>query len=236
MSRTTADQKKPRGTEGLSASESLMLKSDAAKLRSDSHSRSLSPNHNTLQTLKSDGRMSSGFRAESPGPGSRSSSPKPKTLPANRSSPSGASSPRSSSPHDKNLPQKSTAPVKTKLDPPRERSKSDSYTLDPDRGPLVFAGPIFMNHREQALARLRSHPAQLKHKRDKHKGIWSSFSTRRDAFPTSSTYLSIASGKMHKPNSSTLLLSLLYSLRRKNMLKVYYLSMTVNLISLYFFC
>ncbi|EPY82786.1 hypothetical protein CB1_000626007 [Camelus ferus] len=81
MSRTTADQKKPRGTEGLSASESLMLKSDAAKLRS---------------------------------------------------SPSGASSPRSSSPHEKNLPQKSTAPVKTKLDPPRERSKSDSYTLDPD--------------------------------------------------------------------------------------------------------
>lgn len=43
-------------------------------------------------------------------------------------------------------------------------------------GPLVFAGPIFMNHREQALARLRSHPAQLKHKRDKHKGIWSSLS------------------------------------------------------------
>ncbi|KFO34057.1 Putative E3 ubiquitin-protein ligase MYCBP2 [Fukomys damarensis] len=36
-------------------------------------------------------------------------------------------------------------------------------------GPLVFAGPIFMNNREQALARLRSHPAQLKHKRDKHK-------------------------------------------------------------------
>jgi len=132
MSRTTADPKKPRGTEGLSASESLMLKSDAAKLRSDSHSRSLSPNHNTLQTLKSDGRMSSSFRAESPGPGSRSSSPKPKTLPTNRSSPSGASSPRSSSPHDKNLPQKSTTPVKTKLDPPRERSKSDSYTLDPD--------------------------------------------------------------------------------------------------------
>uniref|UniRef100_A0A2K6FCE5 E3 ubiquitin-protein ligase MYCBP2 n=1 Tax=Propithecus coquereli TaxID=379532 RepID=A0A2K6FCE5_PROCO len=132
MSRTTVDQKKPRGTEGLSASESLMLKSDAAKLRSDSHSRSLSPNHNTLQTLKSEGRMSSSFRAESPGPGSRSSSPKPKTLPANRSSPSGTSSPRSSSPHDKNLPQKSTAPVKTKLDPPRERSKSDSYTLDPD--------------------------------------------------------------------------------------------------------
>ncbi|KAL4690764.1 hypothetical protein H8959_013725, partial [Pygathrix nigripes] len=132
MSRTTADQKKPRGTDSLSASESLILKSDAAKLRSDSHSRSLSPNHNTLQTLKSDGRMPSSSRAESPGPGSRLSSPKPKTLPANRSSPSGASSPRSSSPQDKNLPQKSTAPVKTKLDPPRERSKSDSYTLDPD--------------------------------------------------------------------------------------------------------
>ncbi|CAO2591792.1 E3 ubiquitin-protein ligase MYCBP2 [Lemmus lemmus] len=132
VSRTTADQKKPRGTESLSASESLMLKSDAAKLRSDSHSRSLSPNHNTLQTLKSDGRMSSSFRSESPGPGSRSSSPKPKTIPANRSSPSGAGSPRSSSPQDKNLPQKSTASAKTKLDPPRERSKSDSYTLDPD--------------------------------------------------------------------------------------------------------
>ncbi|XP_074845195.1 E3 ubiquitin-protein ligase MYCBP2 isoform X7 [Carettochelys insculpta] len=128
--RTVADQKKLRSTEGLSASESLMLKSDAAKLRSDSHSRSLSPNHNTLQTLKSDGRTSSGLRAESPGPGARSSSPKPKTL-AGRCSTSGASSPRSSSPHDKTLPQKASAPVK-KLDPPRERSKSDSYTLDPD--------------------------------------------------------------------------------------------------------
>lgn len=87
-------------------------------------------------------------------------------------------------------------------------------------GPLVFAGPIFMNHREQALARLRSHPAQLKHKRDKHKGIWSSLSTRWDTFPISSTHLNFVSGKMYKPNSSTLLLSLLYSLRRKNMLKV----------------
>ncbi|KAM7178273.1 E3 ubiquitin-protein ligase MYCBP2 isoform 10-T10 [Macrochelys suwanniensis] len=130
--RTVADQKKPRNTEGLSASESLMLKSDAAKLRSDSHSRSLSPNHNTLQTLKSDGRTTSGLRAESPGPGTRSSSPKPKPLTAGRSSTSGASSPRSSSPHDKTLPQKASGPVKTKLDPPRERSKSDSYTLDPD--------------------------------------------------------------------------------------------------------
>ncbi|XP_043390238.1 E3 ubiquitin-protein ligase MYCBP2 isoform X25 [Chelonia mydas] len=130
--RTVADQKKTRNTEGLSASESLMLKSDAAKLRSDSHSRSLSPNHNTLQTLKSDGRTTSGLRAESPGPGTRSSSPKPKPLTAGRSSTSGASSPRSSSPHDKTLPQKASVPVKTKLDPPRERSKSDSYTLDPD--------------------------------------------------------------------------------------------------------
>ncbi|EDM02456.1 pam, highwire, rpm 1 (predicted) [Rattus norvegicus] len=43
------------------------------------------------------------------------------------------------------------------------------HRLEDGRGPLVFAGPIFMNHREQALARLRSHPAQLKHKRDKHK-------------------------------------------------------------------
>ncbi|XP_068785592.1 E3 ubiquitin-protein ligase MYCBP2 isoform X22 [Struthio camelus] len=129
MNRAAADQKKPRNTEGLSASESLMLKSDAAKLRSDSHSRSLSPNHNTLQTLKTDGRTTTGLRAESPGPGTRSSSPKTKTLTAVRS---GASSPRSSSPHDKTLPQKASSPVKTKLDPPRERSKSDSYTLDPD--------------------------------------------------------------------------------------------------------
>ncbi|XP_051464354.1 E3 ubiquitin-protein ligase MYCBP2 isoform X13 [Apus apus] len=129
MNRAAADQKKPRNTEGLSASESLMLKSDAAKLRSDSHSRSLSPNHNTLQTLKTDGRTTTGLRAESPGPGTRSSSPKTKTLTAVRS---GANSPRSSSPHDKTLPQKAPSPVKTKLDPPRERSKSDSYTLDPD--------------------------------------------------------------------------------------------------------
>lgn len=129
MNRVAADQKKSRSTEGLSASESLMLKSDAAKLRSDSHSRSLSPNHNTLQTLKTDGRTTTGLRAESPGPGTRSSSPKTKTLTAVRS---GASSPRSSSPHDKTLPQKASSPVKTKLDPPRERSKSDSYTLDPD--------------------------------------------------------------------------------------------------------
>ncbi|XP_033370101.1 E3 ubiquitin-protein ligase MYCBP2 isoform X17 [Parus major] len=129
MNRVAAEQKKPRNTDGLSASECLMLKSDAAKLRSDSHSRSLSPNHNTLQTLKTDGRTTPGLRAESPGPGTRSSSPKTKTLTGIRS---GASSPRSSSPHDKPLPQKASSPVKTKLDPPRERSKSDSYTLDPD--------------------------------------------------------------------------------------------------------
>ncbi|XP_068038506.1 E3 ubiquitin-protein ligase MYCBP2 isoform X17 [Anomalospiza imberbis] len=129
MNRAAAEQKKPRNTDGLSASECLMLKSDAAKLRSDSHSRSLSPNHNTLQTLKTDGRTTPGLRAESPGPGTRSSSPKTKTLTGIRS---GASSPRSSSPNDKTLPQKPSSPVKTKLDPPRERSKSDSYTLDPD--------------------------------------------------------------------------------------------------------
>ncbi|XP_030799580.1 E3 ubiquitin-protein ligase MYCBP2 isoform X16 [Camarhynchus parvulus] len=130
MNRATAEQKKPRNTDGLSASECLMLKSDTAKLRSDSHSRSLSPNHNTLQTLKTDGRTTPGLRAESPGPGTRSTSPKTKTLTGIRS---GASSPRSSSPNDKTpLPQKASSPVKTKLDPPRERSKSDSYTLDPD--------------------------------------------------------------------------------------------------------
>lgn len=132
ISRPPMDQKKPRSNEGLSASESLMLKSDAAKLRSDSHSRSLSPNHNTLQTLKSEGRTSSGLRAESPGPGSRSSSPKLKTLPTGKSGSPGASPPRSTSPLDKNLPQKATTPAKVKLEPPRERSKSDSYTLDPE--------------------------------------------------------------------------------------------------------
>ncbi|CAI5771736.1 E3 ubiquitin-protein ligase MYCBP2 isoform X9 [Podarcis lilfordi] len=130
MSHQATDQKKPRNIESLSASESLMLKSDTAKLRSDSHSRSLSPNHNTLQTLKSDGRTTSGLRAESPGPGTRSSSPK--TISAGKSCTSGVGSRRSSSPHEKTLSQKPSAPVKTKLDPPRERSKSDSYTLDPD--------------------------------------------------------------------------------------------------------
>lgn len=54
-------------------------------------------------------------------------------------------------------------------------------------GPLVFPGPIFMNHREQALARIRPHPAQLKHKRDKHKGIWSSLWTY--AHPSSNIFL-----------------------------------------------
>ncbi|CDQ74643.1 unnamed protein product [Oncorhynchus mykiss] len=64
------------------ASEALILRSDTAKLRSDSHSRSHSPNHNTLQALKADGRdrNSSGLRAESPNPGSRSTSPKQKGL------------------------------------------------------------------------------------------------------------------------------------------------------------
>ncbi|XP_026529252.1 E3 ubiquitin-protein ligase MYCBP2 isoform X6 [Notechis scutatus] len=129
-SHTVADQKKPRNTESLSASESLMLKSDTAKLRSDSHSRSLSPNHNTLQTLRSEGRTVPPLRAESPGPGTRA--PSPKTASSGKSCTSGAGSRRSSSPHEKPLPQKPSAPVKTKLDPPRERSKSDSYTLDPD--------------------------------------------------------------------------------------------------------
>ncbi|XP_048349653.1 E3 ubiquitin-protein ligase MYCBP2 isoform X14 [Sphaerodactylus townsendi] len=128
VSHSVGDQKKPRNMEGLSASESLMLKSDTGKLRSDSHSRSLSPNHNTLQTLKTDGRTTSSLRAESPGPGTRSSSPK--TLSAGKSCTSGAGSRRSSSPHDKT--QKPSPPMKTKIDPPRERSKSDSYTLDPD--------------------------------------------------------------------------------------------------------
>uniref|UniRef100_A0A6Q2X7Z5 E3 ubiquitin-protein ligase MYCBP2 n=1 Tax=Esox lucius TaxID=8010 RepID=A0A6Q2X7Z5_ESOLU len=98
----------------LSASEALILRSDTGKLRSDSHSRSHSPNHNTLQALKADGRdRNSGLRAESPNPGSRSSSPKQKGM-----SSSGRSSPSNKNqPVDKNM---------------LERSKSDSYTLDPD--------------------------------------------------------------------------------------------------------
>ncbi|XP_039221610.1 E3 ubiquitin-protein ligase MYCBP2 isoform X15 [Crotalus tigris] len=142
-SHAVAEQKKPRNTESLSASESLMLKSDTAKLRSDSHSRSLSPNHNTLQTLRSEGRTVPSLRAESPGPGTRA--PSPKTPPSGKSCTSGAGSRRSSSPHEKPLPQKPSAPVKTKLDPPRERSKSDSYTLDPDtlrKKKVPFTEPI----------------------------------------------------------------------------------------------
>lgn len=127
-----SDQGKTRNNDSMSASEALILRSDTGKLRSDSHSRSHSPNHNTLQALKADGRTP-GLRAESPTPGSRSSSPKQKGLSSSgRSSPSGTSSPRASSPHDKNLPQKVTTSPKARLDPPRERSKSDSYTLDPD--------------------------------------------------------------------------------------------------------
>ncbi|XP_056108185.1 E3 ubiquitin-protein ligase MYCBP2 isoform X15 [Rhinichthys klamathensis goyatoka] len=127
----SVDQVKSKNNDSLSASEALILKSDTGKLRSDSHSRSHSPNHNTLQALKADGRTS-GLRAESPNPGSRSSSPKQKSLTSGRSSPSSTSSPRSSSPHDKNLPSKVSPSSKAHLDPPRERSKSDSYTLDPD--------------------------------------------------------------------------------------------------------
>ncbi|XP_030643001.1 E3 ubiquitin-protein ligase MYCBP2 isoform X2 [Chanos chanos] len=125
------DAAKTKTNDSLSASEALILKSDTAKLRSDSHGRSHSPNHNTLQALKADGRTS-GLRAESPNPGSRSSSPKQKSLTSGRSSPSSTGSPRSSSPQDKNLPPKVSPSSKVHLDPPRERSKSDSYTLDPD--------------------------------------------------------------------------------------------------------
>ncbi|XP_060732394.1 E3 ubiquitin-protein ligase MYCBP2 isoform X14 [Tachysurus vachellii] len=130
-SNRSAEQGKIKTIESLSASEALILKSDTGKLRSDSHSRSHSPNHNTLQALKADGK-NPGLRSESPNPGSRSSSPKQKTVISGRSSPSSSSSPRSSSPHDKNLPMKVCPSSKAHLDPPRERSKSDSYTLDPD--------------------------------------------------------------------------------------------------------
>ncbi|XP_062389671.1 E3 ubiquitin-protein ligase MYCBP2 isoform X1 [Sardina pilchardus] len=117
--------------DSMSASEALILKSDTAKLKSDCHSRSHSPNHNTLQALKADERTSS-HRAESPNPGSRSSSPKQKGFNSGRSSPSCTNTSRSISPHEKNPPLKGSACSKARLDPPRERSKSDSYTLDPD--------------------------------------------------------------------------------------------------------
>ncbi|XP_064883646.1 E3 ubiquitin-protein ligase MYCBP2 isoform X5 [Oncorhynchus nerka] len=120
----------------LSASEALILRSDTAKLRSDSHSRSHSPNHNTLQARKAEvrDRDSSGLRVESPNPGSRSSSLKQKGLSSSSGKyrPSSTSLAWSSSPqHDQNLPPK-VSPSMALLDPPRERSKSDSYTLDPD--------------------------------------------------------------------------------------------------------
>lgn len=65
-------------------------------------------------------------------------------------------------------------------------------------GPLVFPGPIFMNHREQALARIRPHPAQLKHKRDKHKGIWSSLLARVEISPSSRPLLPCAESVLSK--------------------------------------
>ncbi|KAJ8378389.1 hypothetical protein AAFF_G00242770 [Aldrovandia affinis] len=126
-----SDQAKTRNNDGMSASEALMLRSDTSKLRSDSHSRSHSPNHKTLQALKADG-PTPGLRAVSPIPGPRAFLPKQKGLCSGRSSPSGTTSPCPSSPHGKNLPQKVSTSPKAHLDTPRERSKSDSYTLDPD--------------------------------------------------------------------------------------------------------
>ncbi|XP_078077737.1 E3 ubiquitin-protein ligase MYCBP2 isoform X15 [Mustelus asterias] len=131
ISKAAVEQTKTKNAENLSASESLMLKSDTAKLRSDSHSRSLSPNHNTLQSLKTDEKTAAGLRAESPTPGSRSTLSKQK-LSSGKGSPSSPNSPRPSSPHERNLIHKANTTAKIRLDPPRERSKSDSYTLDPD--------------------------------------------------------------------------------------------------------
>lgn len=130
--RSSEQSRAKMGDGGISASEALILRSDTAKLRSDSHSRSHSPNHNTLQALKADGRTP-GLRGDSPNPGSRSSSPKQKgsSSPSGRSSPSSTSQ-NSSAHHDKNLQPKVSPSSKARLDPPRERSKSDSYTLDPE--------------------------------------------------------------------------------------------------------
>lgn len=130
--RSSEQSRAKMGDGGLSASEALILRSDTAKLRSDSHSRSHSPNHNTLQALKADGRTP-GLRGDSPNPSSRSSSPKQKSgsSSSGRSSPSSTSQ-NSSAHHDKNLQPKVSPSSKARLDPPRERSKSDSYTLDPE--------------------------------------------------------------------------------------------------------
>eukprot|EP00062_Callorhinchus_milii_P006572 gi/632947251/ref/XP_007888958.1/ PREDICTED: E3 ubiquitin-protein ligase MYCBP2 isoform X6 [Callorhinchus milii] len=144
VSKAATEQTKTKNGESLSASESLLLKSDAAKLRSDSHSRSLSPNHNTLQSLKSDGKTTSGLRAESPAPVTRSGS-KQKSLSSGKGSPSSPNSQRSSSPLERNLTPKANTSSKVRLDPPRERSKSDSYTLDPDtlrKKKLTLTEPI----------------------------------------------------------------------------------------------
>lgn len=87
-------------------------------------------------------------------------------------------------------------------------------------GPLVFPGPIFMNHREQALARIRPHPAQLKHKRDKHKGIWTSFLARveisRSSHLTSSMRWICLFKEMHKMASAFLLVSILLPEEKEN--------------------
>ncbi|XP_059502486.1 E3 ubiquitin-protein ligase MYCBP2 isoform X5 [Stegostoma tigrinum] len=48
---------------------------------------------------------------------------------------------------------------------------SRRHRLEEARGPIVFPGPIYLNHREQAIARLRPLPSKLKHKRDKHKDV-----------------------------------------------------------------
>lgn len=77
-----------------------------------------------------------------------------------------------------------------------------------------------MNHREQALARIRPHPAQLKHKRDKHKGIWSSLLARVEISPSSQSLLPCAESVFSKNCTKWVLpffLLVSYYLRRKKM-------------------
>uniref|UniRef100_A0A8C9U137 RCR-type E3 ubiquitin transferase n=1 Tax=Scleropages formosus TaxID=113540 RepID=A0A8C9U137_SCLFO len=123
------DQDKTKSNENMMAREAVILKSETAKLRSDSPSRSHSPNHNTFQAFKMDGRTSD-LKEESPTPGFWSSSPNHKGF-SGKSSLTSASFPCYSSPNDKNFLQDLSPSSKVCLDPLRESSKSNLYNLDP---------------------------------------------------------------------------------------------------------
>uniref|UniRef100_UPI00358FE14E E3 ubiquitin-protein ligase MYCBP2-like isoform X1 n=1 Tax=Myxine glutinosa TaxID=7769 RepID=UPI00358FE14E len=97
--RSGRTQGKPGESSIRSASEALLLKSDAGKLRTESHhGRSLSPNHNSHVPPKTDSPRRSAspiiFRPNSPSLSGRSLSPKTKTLSGSHSRPSSPGTPR----------------------------------------------------------------------------------------------------------------------------------------------